>query len=116
MVLKSFPGRHFFFFCLCVVLVDLCKKLYDMPALLREALHHIDEVPPPVAQAVGHDGGELLRCVSREGIAHLDRGTEVLMSLCEKIGQVLPRMLLPGEEKGDLPLTGNGEHPRGEGA
>ena len=37
------------------------------------------------------------------------------MSLRKKIGEVLPGMLLTGEEERDLPLTCHGEHARGEG-
>src|SRR5208283_77622 len=51
-----------------------------------------------------------------EGIRHLDGRIEVFMPLGEEIGQVLPRVSVTGEEKGDLPFPGNGEHPRRESA
>ena len=37
------------------------------------------------------------------------------MSLCKKVGQVLPRVLVTGEEERDLPFVLHGEHARGEG-
>ena len=55
MVLKPLLGRHLFLFCPGIVRIDLRKEFYDVPALLGEAFGDIDEVPPPMAQAVGQE-------------------------------------------------------------
>ena len=76
-----------------------------MPALLREALRHVDEVSPGMSQAVGQEGGELLRIRSSTGHPHIWMGgPRSVCLLCEKVGEVLPRVLVPGKEERDLPV------------
>ena len=59
-----------------VVPVHRREALEHVAALLREARHHLHELPPRVRKAVRKHDPELLRHVPRHRVRHLDRSLE----------------------------------------
>ena len=70
-----------------------------MPALVREVVGNIDEISSRVRIAARQDALEIACGVRRQRIAHLNRGAEVLGTLGQHVGKVLPGVLRSGEEQ-----------------
>jgi len=84
-----------------VVAVDHRQGLQHVAALLGKMLRHLDKLPPPVGQAVGHDRFQLGGQVPRERVAHLDRRGQLRRSLGQHVLQVLASVPAAAEEQRD---------------
>ena len=73
-----------------------------MLALFGKSVCHLDELPPPVGQAIGEDRLQLARQIPREGVTHLDRRRQFCHSPEQYVFEVFSGVLATAEEQGDL--------------
>ena len=97
-------------------MINAAQFLQYMAALLRKVLRHSDNLPPAMRETVREqyvDSGHL-RCIARKRIAHLDWRGQFACPLFQHLGDVLARMLRPGEEQCDGPCADDRYDAAGE--
>ena len=112
------PGRgiHLLPLGLGVVAVDLLQRSEQVLDRLGEPVFHLHEPPPGMGQAVGQDGVQLASLAHRvggQGIAHLDGSRQPIGPVFQHGFEVLPSVVMAGDEQGDAVLPGPGEDGAG---
>jgi hypothetical protein len=99
---------------LLFVLIDPADPVDDMPALLRECLEDIEELPPCVDQAVGYLKVLVLGDVPTQSVAHLDQRRLKAVAMLQQVGEVFPGMARVGAEQLCLEVVRRSSDPDGE--
>ena len=70
---QPFLGGEVLVFGHLICFINKGDLVNDLAGLFGKVCRHVHEVPPPVDQAVGQDGFELLGSIAAEGVTHLNR-------------------------------------------